>query len=75
MRWSFAFYLVTNAKIRVHMITIFLANARATQIKKDAATLGCSKMPNSSIRVISVSRYKKVSVAVTRKHGSSQKTK
>jgi len=48
-RWTFAFYLVPNTNFRVDMISVYLANARAVQIKMkiepSGATLDCPKMP------------------------------
>jgi len=33
MRQTFTFYLVANANFRIHMISVYLAKARATQIE------------------------------------------
>jgi len=53
--WTFAFYLVANANFRVRMISVYLANTQATQIKIKIepsftqcirATLAWPKTPN-----------------------------
>jgi len=60
MRWTFPFYLVANANLRVRMISVLLANALATRTKikiEPSSTqriwvlLGCPKTPN--VRAVS----------------------